>query len=180
LAALRWGGTICGMRCRSQRKHCNPHFAQSPSADATGALVPVNRPPSERVAIAGCITSACLAASCTRLDPSTTEALLSPCSGCMAGCLKGLECYKRESRGRCAIHVHCRGFLCRGCAKRGMFRGRRRNRHLFARKLRRLRSGCLRSGAKARTPAGALFTTLKRGATTGHANAKAWCFHRLR
>src|SRR6478672_3270988 len=60
----------------ASREHDYPHFAQSPSANATGERALVNRSPFERVAIAGCFISACLAARCTWLDPSIAEAFL--------------------------------------------------------------------------------------------------------
>ena len=71
-----WGGTTRGIGRRSQSRTRLPHFAQSPSANATGERALVNRSPFERVAIAGCFISACLAARCTWLDPSVAEAFL--------------------------------------------------------------------------------------------------------
>ncbi len=40
-----WGGTNRDLGRHGQRKHGYPHFAQSPSTNATGTLAPVNRSP---------------------------------------------------------------------------------------------------------------------------------------
>jgi hypothetical protein len=85
-AVLRLGRNKPQLGCRGQRKHVYPHFAQSPSASATGFAL-VNRSPLRADGNRRVLHFSLLCRASTLVGPIDYGRIISLCPGCIAGCL---------------------------------------------------------------------------------------------